>query len=177
MPPNPTRLAGFKVLSVFISSENYDRVERVYRTSSRMYGLLRKTAPKANPALAFVDAAASLIDLVSSYCKYQQAVEKTKQLEVRNDALRKEIENIKRILEIEESTELKKHSLQAEARIGQMTQNLETLKHIGGLLHEVSADLQYFRAQGVGSRDTHRKLEKQFFNTNILYLQIVESVV
>jgi hypothetical protein len=100
MPPEVSKLVGFKILSVFISSENYDRVKRVSRAGSRMYGLLRKTASKANPALAFVDAATSLIDLISSYCKYQRAVEKTKQLEIRNDALRKKIQNLKKILEV-----------------------------------------------------------------------------
>lgn len=158
MSLDSTRLIGFKVLSVFISSENYDRVERVYRTGSRMYGLLRKTSSSANPALAFVDAAESLIDLVSSYCKYQQARERTKQLEMRNDALRKEIANIKRVLEVEEVAALNRHGLEARARIGQMVQAVEALKRIGSLLHEVSANLRDFRLQGIGSRETHRRL-------------------
>ena len=172
------KMHGFKVLLAYLSSENYERAERIYRTGSRMYGLLRKTAPKANLACAFVDAGMSLVDLVSSYCKYQQAVEKTKQLEIKIDAFRKEIENIKKILEMEEEEAIKERALESEVQFCRLKTEIQALRRIGNLLQDNIANLlQDFRARGIGSKETHRQLEKQFFDTTLRYLQLLESVV
>lgn len=177
MLSNSNNLEGFKVLSLTVSSVNQERVERISRSGTLMYGLLKKTASKTIPAFIFIDAATSLCDLVSSYCAYKQAVEKTNQLEARNDALKVELANLRSILELEEKRELDKRSLRSEKQIQKLKLNMKTLERIGDILESINSMLRDLREKNLGDRPTIQSLEKQFFDTNIRYLQTLEAVV
>jgi hypothetical protein len=177
MLPNSNNLEGFKVLSLTVSSVNQERAERICRSGTLTYGLLKKTASKTIPAFIFIDAATSLCDLVSSYCAYKQAVEKTKQLAARNDALKVELANLKSILELEEKRELDKRSLRSEKQIQKLKLNMKTLERIGDILESINSMLRYLREKKLGNRATIQSLEKHFFDTNISYLQTLVAVV
>lgn len=172
-----TECAGFKVISAAASSRNFERIKRVGRAGQRLYfGLLRKTATGCPPAM-LVDAAISLADAISSFCRMRKAMEITRQLEIRNDALRHEIENIKKMIELRERNELREAELDTDENVRCVRLKKENLLKFGEMLRMVSESLNFVRECDLSSSQSATALEKKFFDTMLLYLEAAESAI
>jgi hypothetical protein len=85
--------------AVGIDARTRERAERTYkgvRTIHSAMRLGRAVASKANLALAWLEAGYAVLDAITSYAAYRQAVEVTKQLEAEGDMLRVRLAEIRK---------------------------------------------------------------------------------
>lgn len=85
--------------SIRFSAHNYDRTLRVARNVRVIYNIARfgrGALTKLNPAMVYVDAFISLIDVYNSYISYKKAVERTKQLEHELETCKIELSNLRK---------------------------------------------------------------------------------
>lgn len=168
---------GFRVISAVASSKNFESIKRVGRTGQRLYfGLLHKTASGCPPAM-LVDAAVSLADAISSFCRMRKAMEITRQLEIRNDELRHEIENIKKMIALREREELREAELDSDENVQCVRLRKENLLQFGEMLRMVSKSLYFVRECDLSSSQSAMALEKKFIDTMLLYLEAAESAI
>lgn len=168
---------GFKVISAAVSSKNFGRIKRASRAGKRLYfGLLRKTASGCTPAM-LVDAAMSLTDAISSYCKMRKTMEITHQLEIGNIALKHGIENIKKMIDLKEEGELESFEMDAMESIICLESAKDNLLKFGECLRMVSESLNLLRDRNLVASKSAEVLEQSFLDTSLLYLEALESVI
>ena len=104
-------------------------------------------------------------------------MEITRQLEIRNDALRHEIENIKKMIELRERNELREAELDTDENVQCVRLKKENLLKFGEMLRMVSESLNFVRECDLSSSQSATALEKKFFDTMLLYLEAAESAI
>ncbi len=167
--------AGFRTISLFVSSDDQARIERTVRAGRTLYGLLRKTA---NPSpVVFIDAVESLVDCLKEYMHYRAMQEKTKRLQAEVNALEQSIVSLRDILDKEENLIRQQWENDIRQISIALHQNIGILHSIGKHLREISLCMQQEELACMMDRKTMQAFQKAFFETTVQYYAMLHKIV
>ncbi|ACU89392.1 hypothetical protein [Desulfomicrobium baculatum] len=160
---------------------NTKQANRVYRNSKVIYQFAKygsKGFYKINPTLIFIDAAISLGELFISYSQYKKVKEQNIQLEIQIETLKKEFNNLKKRLQIEEDKfkfELKNNSKLIENRLKANEQNKIILKVAYKTAQEyfylMRVEVEKYKKEYPFSKET-QQIERQYYEAVTAYAEI-----
>ncbi len=161
-------------------------VSRISRNAKIIYQFGKygaKGVTKINPALVFVDAVVSLGELFVAYANYKKIKEQNKQLEIEIKTLKKEFQNFKRGLELEDEKfryELEQNEQYIEKVLRNNAQQYEILnrsyKYAKNYFLEIKDEFLKYKKEFPFSRET-QELEKKYYEVLTLYTQTSLEVI
>jgi hypothetical protein len=165
---------------------NSKQLNRVCRNSKIIYQFAKygsKGLSKVNPTLVFIDAVVSLGELFVSYSNYRQVKEQNMQLEIEIRTLTKELNNLKKSLEIKEEKfkyELDKNSDLIEKKLKENRLSNEVLQKAYNdskqYFLKMKVEVEKYQKEFPYSKET-KEIEKRYHEVLALYINTTLEVI